>query len=91
MLVVTLTGIMIVGSTSVQRLPQDVQALVEQTIDSLRGLCPPNPRIVSDEIKDAVFSAIDAVTADMRTLNLTIHGMVFDGATSNADKSNRQP
>lgn len=56
-------------------LPRDVQALVNQTIESLQGLVPPSKaEIVSDEIKDAVFSAVDAITADMRELSKVIHG-----------------
>ena len=56
-------------------LPVDVVSLVNQTIESLRSLVPPSSSgFVEDEIKDAIFSAIDAINADMRTLNLAIHG-----------------
>ncbi|WWC93821.1 hypothetical protein V866_000657 [Kwoniella sp. B9012] len=54
-------------------LPVDIQALVNQTIDSLRDLVPNPPTFVSDEIQDAVFDAIEAVDKDIRALNLAIH------------------
>lgn len=64
------------GDQNGKTLPRDVQALVNQTIESLQGLVPPSKAdVVSDEIKDAVFSAVDAITADMRELSKVIHGM----------------
>ncbi|KAK8854755.1 hypothetical protein IAR55_003494 [Kwoniella newhampshirensis] len=55
------------------QLPTDLQALVNQTIKSLKDLVPPTPSFVSDEIQDAVFEAVDAIDKDMRALNLAIH------------------
>ncbi|ODN97329.1 hypothetical protein L198_03892 [Cryptococcus wingfieldii CBS 7118] len=55
------------------QLPVDIQALVNQTISSLKDLVPPTASIVKDTIKDAIFQAIDAIDADMRELNLAIH------------------
>ncbi|WWD19101.1 hypothetical protein CI109_103559 [Kwoniella shandongensis] len=60
-------------SSPTNALPSEVQALVNQTIESLKDLVPPTPSFVSDEIQDAVFEAIDAVDKDMRALNLAIH------------------
>lgn len=57
-----------------QPLPADIQALVNQTIESLRELMPAKAAFVSDDIKTAIFSAIDGINADMRALNLAIHG-----------------
>ncbi|WRT68445.1 uncharacterized protein IL334_005421 [Kwoniella shivajii] len=54
-------------------LPVDIQALVNQTIETLRVLVPCAPHTVSDEIQDAVFEAIDGIDKDMRMLNLAIH------------------
>jgi hypothetical protein len=55
-------------------LPPDIQAIVDETIRSLQRLAPSAPKFVSDEIKDAIFGAIDAINKDMRALNLAIHG-----------------
>ncbi|WVQ82138.1 hypothetical protein IAT38_004266 [Cryptococcus sp. DSM 104549] len=54
-------------------LPFDIQALVNQTIDSLRDLVPPTASFVASDIHDAVFGAIDGINKDMRALNLAIH------------------
>lgn len=63
-------------STESATLPHDVQALVTQTIESLQGLMPQQKNsFVNDKITDAVFSAVDAIAADMRELNKAIHGM----------------
>jgi hypothetical protein len=61
-------------SSQTQSTSKDVASIINQTIESLKTLVPYTDELVSDEIQDAVFAAIEAVDKDMRGLNLVIHG-----------------
>ncbi|KIR58965.1 hypothetical protein I314_05379 [Cryptococcus bacillisporus CA1873] len=59
--------------SSLASLPTDVQSHVNQAIDSLRDLIPPDPSFVSEDIKDVIFKTVDELNDDMRKLSLAIH------------------
>lgn len=54
-------------------LPDDVKALIAQTVTALQDLAPPTAQF-DDETRDAVFGAIDDADAAMWELNKAIHG-----------------
>lgn len=59
--------------SSLAALPTDVQSHVNQAIDSLRDLIPPDPSFVSEDAKNTIFKTVDELNDDMRELSLTIH------------------
>ncbi|OXB36825.1 hypothetical protein J007_03433 [Cryptococcus neoformans] len=59
--------------SSLAALPTDVQSHVNQAIDSLRDLIPPDPSFVSEDVKNTIFKTVDGLNDDMRKLSLTIH------------------